>query len=485
MSYTYVCIHMFIYMCLFLKDEANLAAIQFVQNKSRDLRTKSRQQMRTLNSDDNSKLLAVSKEKSLQIEESKKQKLIEKEKQMKLLLKEEEREMKESMKKAKETIKKEDRIKSSYRKDVSNEIKKIRSECGNSVLQYFDNEQEKEFVKQSEIMALTSASDMKHHHNLSSSDMASLLKDDTCDVSELDSFFQSNVEMLKLSNIFGINSEDAEKIVNIVNCVYSMRRLLHLSHIEISIENFIKNILNVKKRNKDDQKLEQQQQQQTEAEEVIIKAEEMKVVLTCVPVREYEMDMKQDMEIGDTATAPNDTSNSLISAEIDQDLNSGKSAEAMRISSPGDDLDGEMEADLNDASNNVAVDENVEEQPLKGRRGRKPLKSIALREENTEEIFNDSMLDVLQLNIIQVLLPDLYETLSDNNDRSDHFMVEAVSSKDKKGRGNTNEEVGTAKSIPLNQLTWVEIARMVIITEMGKELGKTDDEVSVMYNYMV
>jgi hypothetical protein len=67
-------------------------------------------------------------------------------------------------------------------------------------------------------------------------------------------------------------------------------------------------------------------------------------------------------------------------------------------------------------------------------------------------------LDRIQLNLIRVVLDDLH-SLFGLQDRDDKKPI---------------------PHFPLNQLTWPEIARMIIIISIGKDLSKSDDEVSLL-----
>jgi hypothetical protein len=68
-------------------------------------------------------------------------------------------------------------------------------------------------------------------------------------------------------------------------------------------------------------------------------------------------------------------------------------------------------------------------------------------------------LDRIQLNLIRVVLDDLH-------------CLFGLQDKDEK------KQTSSFPHFPLNQLTWPEIARMIIIASLGKDIMRTDDEVS-------
>ena len=80
-----------------------------------------------------------------------------------------------------------------------------------------------------------------------------------------------------------------------------------------------------------------------------------------------------------------------------------------------------------------------------------PSQKVAFKQDEVE-------LDRIQLNLIRVVLDDLH-SLFGLQDRDDKKPI---------------------PRFPLNQLTWPEIARMIIVASIGKDLAKSDDEVSAL-----
>lgn len=80
-----------------------------------------------------------------------------------------------------------------------------------------------------------------------------------------------------------------------------------------------------------------------------------------------------------------------------------------------------------------------------------PPQKVAFKQDEVE-------LDRIQLNLIRVVLDDLH-SLFGLQDRDDKKPI---------------------PRFPLNQLTWPEIARMIIVASIGKDLAKSDDEVSAL-----
>jgi hypothetical protein len=288
--------------------------------------------------------------------------------------------------------KKEDKYKSTFRKEVMSDLKRNRHDAALQVIQYFDDEQESLDLFQS---SSASASFVTN----------SLQLDSYSEESVIDDFFS---QLPTLKEQLELDSDlDSTRLIDVVSCLHSMKSLLHISSQNYSLDYFNEQILGnpMKRKNK----------KNFGREEIEVKRH--------APPSHVEESSKScdDMEIvNGHSLVPLPTS--VVDQQQLMIMNNEKKRE-----------EGEEEYEFDE--------------------------SPVVKKSSSPSERDEVELDRIQLNLIRVVLDDLHSLFG-------------LQDRDEK------KQTSSFPRFPLNQLTWPEIARMIIIASLGKDIMRTDDEVS-------
>jgi hypothetical protein len=308
--------------------------------------------------------------------------------------------------------KKEEKLKLTFRKDVLSDMKRNRHDAALQVIQCFDDEQE--------------AYDLLQFidNDASGSLPPSLLEEEQQKKkSGLDELF---LEIPTLRQSLHLSSDlEAERLIEVVSFLQSMRSLLRISSQNYSLDYFTKKILG------------NFVEEKTEMDVIDSSSTQVVCAESAVDAPETTTDMeivKEEGEVGKEDIVRDDGMTIAVMGT--------SAAAATESTNPNDDQqnekidprEDEIEAEFEDTSTVPHKDKNEFEQ-------------------------DEVELDRIQLNLIRVVLGDLH-SLFGLQDRDDKKPI---------------------PRFPLNQLTWPEIARMIIITAIGKDLAKTEDEVSDLF----
>lgn len=392
-------------------------------------------------------------------EKEKERKQKEKQKELERIRKEAERDRKEKEKemarREKEQQKKNDKARNFMRKDVMGDLRKARAEALTQVSQSFDQEEEEEELRRSAIGL---------HVGQESNGRV---------VSALDDLL---TQLPTLRSTLGVDtSAQAEKIVDVVSLLYSLKGLLKIGN-EFSFEYFVRDVLgNYPDESDSENEAPENEPNDTETDQIEntekVESEDQAIgdaMEECEVIESAENDgidqsavveskADYDSTVDGTCTVPmEETPETACVSIIDP------SAQAV-----GEDADEEAEADFS-----VAESKEGEEdmKSKKGRPGRPRKVKHQYQEERVQRQPSAVDLDRVQLNMLRVMLGNLHELF-------DLAESEGEGGSKKKGVGSSG-----AVTFPLNQLTWPELARMLIVLELNSDSEMTDDEV-IIINY--
>ncbi len=476
----------------------------FLSSKSRDARNRSRQQLKTLTNEETTLLNNV-KKKQAQIEENKKQMLSNYEKQQKELYKEKLKQIKNiekqnrelQMKANKENNMKNNKLYQNLKRDINSELRKLRNEALSSVLQHFDTEQFNEELQEN-LMALNNPSESSSSTNQT----------------ENNSLIDLLSNIPNMCELYNISEDDVTKLMDVLNSIYAYHKLLNISNAvinEMTFEHFVKKTLQIKIDNfqnlikeTDSATVENIKSEENTSDTVNqIENGNMQCNDSLMSVDGNDNSIVVDNNTLETthdestiAIYNNDNNSMIVDDAVNSTLNESvidiqHEDNAMDISKQsgdqeGSDGEGEAEADFEV----MQVEHSTQTKKEGGYkpRGRPPKNGKTnLAKKNAEVAVNvseqnDIELDTIQLNSLSVLLSDVYAIFDGSSDSA--ALTNASSSQDKKNKNKAVASTTVTKSndlaLPLNQLTWMEYLRWLIIAYICKEMNKPDEEVPTL-----
>jgi hypothetical protein len=350
-----------------------------------------------------------------------------------------------------------------------NDIKKARQDAAVQVTQVYDEEQDIQDMLEMEQNAVVSAAGRSDFTvGAHPSPLENYLRD---------------LPILQ-NQLAIVDRSDVGVVLDVVHCLHALRAPLNLSA-SLNPEDFVREILGntalIRERDVGsddgpetiDTLTIRESLAEEKAEDVLVEAGERDGSAGAMELEAGGAVVDHGPERSDTLNAITD---GLASTESDADrspaLLPNLSAENSIVDPQGKGRGGEEQEDAGDENEAEGQDEAELDEDLHGapdtNHSDLPGKTKASGVYSIQSSQNEVELDRVQLNIIRVLLSDL------------HALLGLTDKEDRKG-------VKLTLALPLNQLTWHEIARMIILVSINREILKTDDEVFFYFtsNYCI
>ena len=371
---------------------------------------------------------------------------------------------KELARRSREQQRKDERARNTLRKDTMGDLRKARAEALVQVGQAYDQEEDEEELRRASL-GVDSA-------------LLSPAGDATCCAGSLEELL---LALPTFKSRYGVeNGEEVDMVLDVVGILYSLKGLLKIGD-DWSFDFFVHDVLGIPRTEGDSGGAEDEDNEEegegeggTESnDEYFAKPEGFSVedaasdqTASALPP-ESAGDMEEEPLAGEEGAAPSSDGG-------DMEVDGGVASKDLTCVEEGEEHPQERDAseggsssvggDVVTAPAESAVEGSDRTTHRKRGRPRRIVSSGVAVAPRPQHSAVD--LDRIQLNMIRVMLGNLHNLFG---------LCEKDSEASTKKKGKVS---ASSVTLPLNQLTWQELARMLIVLELNRDSDMSDDEVS-------